>query len=382
MNNTVKGLLISLAVVSVLLVSGCIGLGPGTINKNLNNTNNPNGTPGNLSANTMKFLDILGYKVSKITDLGELYLLNGSINGKDLPMYITKDEKLFMPTQYTKHINWKKIENESINYVKTIVKPGVDIAYEGNGEKRYGLDSINMQLSYMGQKIEFPLLFAFNKSLVLPMLYGIKMFEPNKTEKPNLDLFVMSFCPYGRLAEVSTSPIKDMFDKTANITVHYVLYPKEMYQGREDKYCIGNYCSMHGVNEVKEDTRQLCMQKYYPNKFWDYIGQIASNFTYSADTINETWKPLAENLGMNTTKIEECAENEGQQMLENEQQLDKKYGVSGSPTFIINGEKWGLSRTPEGIRWALCQAFKNKPSECEGEMNATQSQAAPTGSCG
>ena len=58
--------------------------------------------------------------------------------------------------------------------------------------------------------------------------------------------------------------------------------------------------------------------------------------------------------------------------------LSNAYGVTGSPTIIINGMKFQGDRTPEGYKNGICTGFLNVPSECSQELSQISSTA---GSC-
>ena len=58
--------------------------------------------------------------------------------------------------------------------------------------------------------------------------------------------------------------------------------------------------------------------------------------------------------------------------------LDKKYGVSGSPTLILNGNKVSEfdfgGRSADAVKTLLCCGFNNEPDICN--TNVTAEQAA------
>ena len=54
------------------------------------------------------------------------------------------------------------------------------------------------------------------------------------------------------------------------------------------------------------------------------------------------------------------------------------FGISGSPTFVINGVKVQVNRSPEAIKTAICNAFTTTPAEC----NQTLLTQSPTPSFG
>jgi len=74
-----------------------------------------------------------------------------------------------------------------------------------------------------------------------------------KTDKPTIDLFVMSYCPYGVQAEQAMLPVMELLGDEADINIRFVYY------------------AMHDWTEIEENTRQYCIQKEEPDKYIDYL---------------------------------------------------------------------------------------------------------------
>jgi len=198
---------------------------------------------------------------------------------------------------------------------------------------------------------------------------------PVKLAVPMVDLYVMSFCPYGVQAENSIKPVVDLFGAKANFTVRYIA----SVNGND----INSVSSLHGLNEAKEDARQLCVMQYYPNKYWAYVMEIndqcysiASNGT----ALETCWKKAATDFAMNVSQIESCAYgSEGITFLRGDEVKVNQYGVTGSPTLFINGQKYTGPRTTEAFKTAICNAFQTIPAECS--ANLTSNVTPATGSC-
>jgi len=62
-----------------------------------------------------------------------------------------------------------------------------------------------------------------------------------------------------------------------------------------------------------------------------------------------------------------------------EKALNKKYSASGSPTIILNEEKYSGSRSPNDLKQAICCGFKTQPDECS--QTISSKTAASSGSC-
>ncbi len=237
-------------------------------------------------------------------------------------------------------------------------------------------------------------------------------FEPKKTAKPDVKLFVMPFCPFGQPAENAMYSVAKLFGNKISYRIHYIITLKtasewNQYLDNAKKYFeskglsadqINSYInrinnsaivlkngnqtyymsSLHGKNEAMEVIRQLCIWKYYPNKALDYIWNLNHNCTL--DNVNTCWIGVASKLGIDTNKINTCYNNEGVTLALQEQKIDNEYGASASPTLIINGVTWNGERTSNAYKNAICQSFTTEPAECNQTVNETAT--APKGSCG
>ena len=231
--------------------------------------------------------------------------------------------------------------------------------------------------------------------------------ELPKTDKPNVKLFVMSYCPYGQEAETGLKPLLATLKDSVDFETHFVIYDnycgygilckatdEQKTQGytedasQKAKYCldadqnIPQYCSMHGVNEVNEDARQMVILKYFKDKWWDYVTYVNANTT-TAD-IEVKWKEAAASVGLDANKIQEYYNNEALDLLNTEIALSEKYGAQGSPTLIINDTDYALQNLSTAtFQAAVCSAFNTQPATCSQEVTAgTTGTATTTGGCG
>jgi len=196
--------------------------------------------------------------------------------------------------------------------------------------------------------------------------------------KPVVQLFTMAYCPYGNIAEEAIEPAVKLLNGAITFEPHYVIYNN--YGGSQ--YCIdnGTYCSMHGAQEMTQDIRELCVWKYENSKFWDFVFAMNDECTYNnADTC---WESVASGLGIDTSEVKTCEANEASSLAAADDALNQKYGVQGSPTLIIDGQEvQPTSRSPEGFKQAICDAFgSNKPSECDTALSGSTGTAS--GGCG
>jgi protein-disulfide isomerase len=229
-----------------------------------------------------------------------------------------------------------------------------------------------------GQKIFLGAVYDLNKPLEQPTPEPV---EYKKSDKPKVLMFVMSFCPFGQQAERGLKPAIELLGDTIEFEPHYVIYSKDYGYSYPD-YCLdknAQYCSMHGIAELREDVRQLCIWKYEPDKFWPYVEKIYEG-KCSLNDIDTCWKEQAQAVGIDVVKIEECFNNEAFVLLEEEVKLNKKYNVRGSPTILINETEYKGDRSPESFKDAICSAFDEQPEECSQELSGET--GAASGGCG
>lgn len=184
-----------------------------------------------------------------------------------------------------------------------------------------------------------------------------------KTAKPKVELFVMSYCPYGLQMEKAYLPAWDLLKNKADIDLKFVSY------------------AMHGKKEVDENTRQYCIQSEQPTKFQAYLKCFFG--AGSNDGQEANYKSCLTAAGVSQTSLTSCMTrtdkkfaitakfNDTSSWLSGQfpqypihADLNSSYGVQGSPTLVINGVQADAARTPEAIKQAICNAFTTAPSEC------------------
>lgn len=202
--------------------------------------------------------------------------------------------------------------------------------------------------------------------------------EYPKVDKPEVDLYVMSFCPYGVQAENQMMPVVDALKDVANINVRFI--------ANVNGDTVESVQSLHGAPEAKEDLRQVCVQDMYDTEtFWNYVEEINSNCysIYRNEEQMETcWKAAAETANVDVAKVEECAYSAtGIDLLKADGTLTNEFGVSGSPTIIINGMKYNGARTADAFQAAICSSFNVAPEACGGVVETVAVEHIAEGSC-
>ena len=215
-------------------------------------------------------------------------------------------------------------------------------------------------------------------------LIGVKKGD----NKPQIDFYVMSYCPYGNQAEEGIEPAYQLLKNKADFNPHYVIYSN--YQGGGKQYCMDDaskYCSMHGVQEMNQGIRELCVHKLMGDAaYFKFV--LEMNKKCSSANADTCWEAVAKTAGIDVAKVKSCFDNDGLAMAESELQLNKALGVQGSPTVFVEGEAYSGGRTPASYAQALCAAFETAPSECSASSLATLGAASPAsaapaaGGCG
>jgi len=205
-----------------------------------------------------------------------------------------------------------------------------------------------------------------------------QVFNPTKQAVPEVNLFVMSFCPYGTQAEQLMKPVVDLLGSSTNLAIRFIVN----VQGTT----VDSIQSLHGVNEVAEDLRQVCIMKYYnQTTYWNYIMQFDSNcpsYVNDAAQLDTCWKAAANKYGIDTAKIQSCANStDAINLLKADEALTNQYGVSGSPTLIINGATYNGARSSDAFNQAICSGFTTKPAGCSQNVTSTAANVA-SGACG
>ncbi|NCO84619.1 MAG: hypothetical protein COW47_01995 [Candidatus Huberarchaeum crystalense] len=185
-----------------------------------------------------------------------------------------------------------------------------------------------------------------------------------KADKPKVEMFVMSHCPYGFVGMQTLSPIAQLFGDKIDAKIKFVNY------------------LMHGEIEKDDNTLIYCIQNLETAKTWAFI----DCFTKERNSAK-----CVKNIGLDSTKLNSCinetndkynitvAWNAGgtypKYPLNNEECAI--YGVRGSPTLVINGQTTeGDWRSPEKLKTFICAGFNNPPEECKQKLGDTGATAS------
>ena len=183
----------------------------------------------------------------------------------------------------------------------------------------------------------------------------------DKSDKPVVELFVMSHCPYGTQIEKGILPAVEALGDKIDF---------------ELKFC--DY-AMHGQKELDEELNQYCVQQQGSNKFNVYL----KCFLEDGNTSN-----CLREANIDQTQLNTCIKNTDEQYKVSSNYGDKstwkgsyptfnifkadtdKYGVKGSPTLVINGKQISSGRDSASLLNTICAAFNEKPQECNASLSS------------
>lgn len=185
----------------------------------------------------------------------------------------------------------------------------------------------------------------------------------NKTEKPVLEAFVVSKCPFGlQMQRVLNEIVKNIPQLSSYIRVEYM--------GAIEK---GKITAMHGDEEAQENLRQICLREEQPNNFWAYIdchikeGKVDSCLQTAQVDVN---------------KLADCLSDvsRGLAYAEKDFANQDKYEITGSPTLVLNGIKVSEfdfgGRTAEAVKTMICCGFQEKPDFCDTTLSTESANSS------
>lgn len=200
--------------------------------------------------------------------------------------------------------------------------------------------------------------------------------------KPQIDFFVMSYCPYGNQAEEGIVGAYDELKDLAEFKPHYIYY--ENYQGGGPNFCLDDesvYCSMHGAAEARQNIREQCVEEKYGIEAW-FDFAIAMNAKCTSQNADTCYVDVAKDLGYDLDFISECEDTRAIEFAAKDLELSRLYGASGSPSVYIDGIAYSGSRDSSGYIAGLCAAFSDAPELCDNVVvQAPAPSAAPQAQC-
>ena len=227
-----------------------------------------------------------GVEYVSTNDLGNLYQVNIEYQSQEIPVFITKDGEYFIQGAVP-------ISGQTDTPTNTDTQPPADVV---------------------------------------------------KSDKPKVELFVMTHCPYGTQAEKGFVPVINLLGDKIDSSVKFVHY------------------FLHDP-EYDETPIQICIREELGN---EKLNEYLACFLEDGDTdrcIKET--------NINQATIDSCIENKYDDLYAADSALSEGYGVRGSPTLIINGQQVDSGRSPSAYLATICSAFNDAPEECDEVLSTT-----------
>jgi len=251
--------------------------------------------------------------VKEFTEEGDLYkMVIDTGNGQDINSYLTKDGKKFFPQV----IDIEEMENK----------------------KREEEEKAKVEKEK-------------------------EMAEMEKRDRSKVELFVMSYCPYGTQIEKGMLPVLETLGDKIDFELKFCAY------------------AMHGKKELDEQLRQYCIQKEEPDKLESYL-RCFLEASKSEECIAS--------VDINSSKLASCvaATDKEYKVTENYNNKDtwlngrfpvfnvykednESYGIAGSPGLVINGKKVQSGRDSKSLLDMVCAGFSNRPEECDADLSST-----------
>lgn len=183
-----------------------------------------------------------------------------------------------------------------------------------------------------------------------------------KSDKPVVEAFIFSYCPYGLQFEKALIPVYEQLKGKADFNI----------------VAIG---AMHGEYEHVETLRQISIEKLYSkDKLFAYLKEFNANTNIGAcrgddACLNKYLPAIYTKLGIDKTKVDNYMKTSAETIYKEQNARASQLGISGSPTFVINGAKVQVARSPAAIQKAVCDAFNTAPAECSTTLASTQASA-------
>ena len=148
---------------------------------------------------------------------------------------------------------------------------------------------------------------------------GVSYFVGREKFKGRVDLFIS---PYDKFSSELLDIVKEY-----KPVVHFLA----VEQG-------GSFDTRRGNIEAEEYSREVCVQKYYPESFWDYLSCRTKN-------INSSWWEDCLVNNMDAGKIKSCAKGEeGRALLKDNISLNKALMIMFGPVFLLDNQEVFVSQ--------------------------------------
>lgn len=188
--------------------------------------------------------------------------------------------------------------------------------------------------------------------------------ECREEKKSNLQVFIMSDCPYGKKAVEALKEVVDNFGSALDYEVHYIANEAE-----------DGFNSLHGQYEVDENIIQLCVKEHSPEKWLDYIYCRSTKGVKDID-----WNECAEETKVDVDAVQTCFDgDEGSGLLREDIKIANSLQIGASPTWLANNRYQFGGIDAETIKKEFCK-YNEDAKGCENTLSS-DTGGVPSGSC-
>jgi len=180
-----------------------------------------------------------------------------------------------------------------------------------------------------------------------------------KNDKPVLEAFVVSYCPFGtQMQRILNEIVKEIPSLAQDIKISYIGEIKD-----------GKVQAMHGEEEAEENLRQICLREEQKDKFYSYLSCFIKE--------GKTEGCLGE-VGADKEGLSQCMtdSSRGITYAQEDFEAQNTYRVTGSPTLILNEEAVSEfdfgGRTAQAVKTLLCCGFTSEPELCGKTLSEEQ----------
>jgi len=292
-------------------------------------------------------------------------LRSAAEHANDVPGFMSKNETALLIQNFIQ---------------QNLVQEGVSAEIENVSEES-GVYKLSVLLEYDGQKRTITsyatkdgrLFFAQGVPVTsnTAQLDADKRAGYPKSDQPEVELYVMSFCPFGVQAEKAMKPVAELFGDKIRLRVRFIA---DVRGNTSD-----SVMSLHGPNEAAEDLRQVCiMQNYDSATYWRYLAYLNENcypVYREKERFDACWREAVQTAGIDAENISSCSTSwKAVSLLKSDEAAVAMHGIRGSPTLLINGKPYNGKRTSEAFKSAICSAFNNPPELCSTVLQATETK--------
>lgn len=298
---------------------------------------------------------IIGIAVAGIVITGVIIIITQSLGGNPAA------------TKKTGNLSAQEVATKCLDYLNNELLAGQATASITEATEESGLVKMKININNdefdayatLDGKLFFPQVFKLDEDITQSSsdTENQKSCEEiKKGEKPLLEAFVVSGCPFGlQMQRVLAEIVKNIPSLASNTKVRYI-----------GSVSGDKVISMHGDEEAQENLRQICIREEAANKYWNYI----SCYIKAGESDN-----CLMTAGVNTSETNACMNDSsrGLKYAKEDFDLDEKYNITGSPTLILNEERasefWFGGRTAEAVKTLICCGSATEPDSCNQKLS-------------